>query len=42
MCDQVLALDPNCLKALQQRAKAMAKLSKFDDARYATAPLSHD
>ncbi|KAE9334952.1 hypothetical protein PF008_g13720 [Phytophthora fragariae] len=33
MCDQVLALDPNCVKALQQRAKAKAKLNKFEDAR---------
>ncbi|KAJ8576309.1 hypothetical protein ON010_g2904 [Phytophthora cinnamomi] len=30
---EVLALDPNCVKALQQRAKAKAKLNKFDDAR---------
>jgi tetratricopeptide (TPR) repeat protein len=34
MCDQVLALDPNCVKALQQRAKAKAKLCQFDEARY--------
>ncbi|POM72499.1 Hsp70-like protein [Phytophthora palmivora] len=33
MCDQVLAIDPNCVKALQQRAKAKAKLNNFDDAR---------
>ncbi|KAG7387218.1 Etoposide induced 2.4 mRNA [Phytophthora pseudosyringae] len=33
MCDQVLAIDPNCIKALQQRAKAKTKLSHFDDAR---------
>uniref|UniRef100_H3HDA9 Uncharacterized protein n=1 Tax=Phytophthora ramorum TaxID=164328 RepID=H3HDA9_PHYRM len=33
----LLALDPNCVKALQQRAKAKAKLNKFEDARYASA-----
>ncbi|KAG6977172.1 hypothetical protein JG688_00000611 [Phytophthora aleatoria] len=33
MCDQVLAIDPNCVKALQQRAKAKTKLNNFDDAR---------
>ncbi|RLN65637.1 hypothetical protein BBJ29_006400 [Phytophthora kernoviae] len=33
MCDQVLALDPNSVKALQQRAKAKMRLNHFDDAR---------
>ncbi|OWZ21073.1 hypothetical protein PHMEG_0004435 [Phytophthora megakarya] len=33
MCDQVLAIDPNSVKALQQRAKAKVKLHSFDDAR---------
>ncbi|GMF35285.1 unnamed protein product [Phytophthora fragariaefolia] len=39
MCDQVLALDPNCVKALQQRAKAKARLNMFGDARYADSGL---
>ncbi|KAK1948068.1 Protein EI24 [Phytophthora citrophthora] len=33
MCDQVLAIDGNCTKALQQRAKAKSKLTQFDEAR---------
>lgn len=33
ICDQILAIDPNCVKALQQRAKSRAKLAKFNDAR---------
>ncbi|KAF4150519.1 hypothetical protein GN958_ATG00294 [Phytophthora infestans] len=33
MCDQVLSIDPNCVKSLQQRAKAKVKLNNFDDAR---------
>ncbi|KAL3673349.1 hypothetical protein V7S43_001065 [Phytophthora oleae] len=33
MCDQVLAIDANCIKALQQRAKAKVKLTHFDGAR---------
>ncbi|KAL7691264.1 putative tetratricopeptide-like helical domain superfamily [Plasmopara halstedii] len=33
MCDQALAIDPNCVKALQQRAKSKAKVADFHDAR---------
>lgn len=33
MCDQVLAIDANCIKALQQRAKAKTKLAQFGEAR---------
>jgi tetratricopeptide (TPR) repeat protein len=34
ICDQALALDPSCLRALHQRSKALTKLHKFDEARY--------
>jgi tetratricopeptide (TPR) repeat protein len=34
VCGQALQLDPTCVRALSQRAKALTRLARFEDARY--------